>query len=110
MKRRESDSREESFRYKTETEFETGKFDVLLEEGTFIVFDIETTGGNPTRNGITEICALKYSDGKVQDTFYSLVNPRIPIPPIVQKMTGITNQTVRKAPLIETVFPPFLEF
>lgn len=108
--KRESDIRDEHFRYKSETEFETGKFDGPLEEGTFIVFDIETTGGNPSRNGITEICALKYSHGKVQDTFYSLVNPRIPIPPIVQKMTGITNQTVRKAPLIDTVFPPFLEF
>lgn len=110
MKRRESDLRDEDFRYKTETEFEPGKFDIPLEEGTYIVFDIETTGGNPTRNGITEICALKYVDGKVQDTFYSLVNPRIPIPPIVARMTGITNQTVRKAPLIDTVMPPFLKF
>ncbi len=102
--------RNDMFPYKTETQFEEGKFDIPLDEGTFIVFDIETTGGNPSRNGITEICALKYSHGKVQDTFYSLVNPRIPIPPIVQRMTGITNQTVRNAPLIEAVMPGFIEF
>jgi DNA polymerase-3 subunit epsilon len=108
--KKESDLRFESFPYKTETEFESGKFDVYLEDATYIVFDLETTGGNPSRNGITEIAAIKYSHGKVQDIFYSLVNPRIPIPPIVQRMTGITNQTVRNAPLIDTVFPPFLEF
>lgn len=110
MKKNVAQKRKASYRYKSETQFEDGKFDVHFDDGTFIVFDIETTGGNPTKNGITEICALKYSQGKIKDTFYSLVNPRIPIPRIVQKMTGITNQTVRKAPLIEDVFPDFLDF
>lgn len=108
--KRESDLKQDNFHYKTETEFEAGKFNVDLDDGTYIIFDLETTGGNPSRNGITEIAAIKYSKGKVQDSFYSLVNPKIAIPPIVQKMTGITNQTVRNAPPIESVFPPFLEF
>jgi DNA polymerase III epsilon subunit family exonuclease len=81
-----------------------------LERSTFIVFDIETTGGNPERNGITEICALKIKDGEVIDRFYSLVNPMISIPPIVRKMTGITNQMVADAPVIHEVFPDFAEF
>ncbi len=101
---------DENFRYQSETLFAPEKFDIPLVDGTFIVFDLETTGGNPTRNGITEICAIKYANGEIQDTFYTLVNPRIPIPPIVARMTGITNQTVRKAPLIHEVFPAFLEF
>jgi len=81
-----------------------------LDNGPFIVFDIETTGGNPGRNGITEIFALRYSNGEIEDTFYSLVNPQIPIPPIVRRMTGITNSTVKDAPLIDAVMPKFLDF
>lgn len=81
-----------------------------IKESTFIVFDIETTGGNPDRNGITEIFALKVVKGKVVDTFYSLVNPKIRIPPIVRRMTGITNQMVRNEPTIDKVMPGFVDF
>jgi DNA polymerase III epsilon subunit family exonuclease len=86
------------------------ELDIPLEETNFIVFDIETTGGNPERNGITEICAIKYRSEQRGGRFYSLVNPQIPIPPIVRKMTGISNKTVQDAPLIETVMPDFLNF
>lgn len=75
-----------------------------------MVFDIETTGGNPDRNGITEIFAIRYQNGKAAETFYSMVNPKIPIPPIVRRMTGITNAMVKDAPLIEEVMPSFCEF
>ncbi len=81
-----------------------------LDAATYIVFDIETTGGNPERNGITEIAALKVKHGEVIDKFYSLVNPMIPIPPIVRRMTGITNQLVKDAPVIDEIFPDFVEF
>ena len=81
-----------------------------IDRSTLIVFDIETTGGNPERNGITEICALKIKDGQVVDRFYSMVNPMISIPPIVRKMTGITNQMVADAPVIHEIFPDFVEF
>lgn len=81
-----------------------------LERGTFIVFDIETTGGNPERNGITEICALKIQNGVIVDRFYTLVNPMIPIPPIVRRMTGITNQLVKDSPVIDEIYPDFAEF
>ncbi len=81
-----------------------------LAPGAFIVFDIETTGGNPEKNGITEIFAIRYERGEVKGTFYSLVNPLIPIPPIVRRMTGISNAMVKDAPLIEEVMPDFLKF
>ena len=90
-----------------------GKVDHLsdnLQKGSFVCFDIETTGGNPERNGITEIFAVRYIDGKEAETFYSMVNPKVPIPPIVRRMTGITNRMVKKEPLIEEVMPKFLEF
>ncbi|MGE0173517.1 MAG: exonuclease domain-containing protein [Oligoflexales bacterium] len=84
--------------------------EVDLENISYIVFDIETTGGNPEKNGITEICALRYRDGKVVDSFNTLVNPKIPVPPIVRRMTGITNAMLKDAPLIEEVMPKFVEF
>ncbi len=81
-----------------------------LENGSYIAFDIETTGGNPEKNGITEIFALRYRDGKIEDTFYSMVNPGVPIPPIVRRMTGITDKMVRDAPHIRAIMPDFIKF
>ena len=81
-----------------------------LGAGRYIIFDIESTGGNPGKNGITEIFALKVENGVVKDTFYSMVNPKMRIPPIVRKMTGITNQMVKNEPPIEDVMPSFCEF
>ncbi len=81
-----------------------------LMDCTYIVFDLETTGGNPEANGLTEIFALRYYKGEIVDTFYTLVNPKRSIPPIVRKITGITNQMVRKAPSASEVMPQFLEF
>ena len=86
------------------------QLDKKLVAGKYIVFDIESTGGNPDRNGITEICALKMEGDHVVDRFYSLVNPRVPIPGIVRRMTGITNQMVKHAPLVEEVMPKFVDF
>ena len=76
----------------------------------YIVFDIETTGGNPEKNGITEICAIKYSPSGSTEKFYSLVNPARSIPPFVRRITGITNAMVKDAPLIKDIMPKFLDF
>ena len=81
-----------------------------LRQGTYVVFDIETTGGNPERNGITEICALRYQQGAITDSFYSLVDPEIPIPPIVRRMTGINNKMVKGEPTIDVIMPKFVSF
>ena len=81
-----------------------------LSEASFIVFDIETTGGNPSANGITEICALRFHKGAVQDTFYTLVNPETPIPGLIRKMTGITPDMVKDAPVIASILPELLAF
>lgn len=84
--------------------------DIPLKDCRFIVFDIETTGGNPENNGLTEIFALRYVGGVVEETFYTMVNPKRSIPPIVRKITGITNQMVRQAPAASEVVPEFLKF
>ena len=79
-------------------------------EAEIIVFDIETTGGNPERNGLTEFCGIKIHNGEILDEFHSLINPEIPIPPIVRKMTGINDKMVKNAPKIDEVMPKILKF
>ena len=96
--------------FKSSATFDSNFLKSLLTDIPVIVFDIETTGGNPERNGITEISALKIRNGQVLDKYYSLVNPLIPVPGIVRRMTGITNKMLKDQPLIEEVMPSFIEF
>ena len=81
-----------------------------LHAVTFVVFDLETTGGSPTADAITEVGAVKVRGGEVLGEFQTLVNPRRGIPPQITILTGITQSMVVEAPPIETVLPAFLEF
>ena len=76
----------------------------------FVVFDIETTGFSPVENRIIEIGAVKVCGGKIVDRFSSFVNPEVPIPFEIEKLTGITDDMVMGAEKIETVLPQFLAF
>ncbi len=76
----------------------------------FVVFDIETTGFSPINNKIIEIGAVKVQDGKITDRFSAFVNPLIPIPFEIEKLTGISDDMVVDAQTIEEVLPQFLEF
>ena len=57
---------------------------------TFIAFDFETTGLDPSIDKITEFAAVKFKDGKAVDSFQTLVNPEQPIPINVVRKTGIS--------------------
>ncbi len=81
-----------------------------LQEATFVVFDLETTGGSAKRNQITEIGAVKVRGGEVVGEFQTLVNPRTTIPPSIVLLTGITDSMVADAPPISAVLPGFIEF
>ncbi|MEW9548809.1 DEDD exonuclease domain-containing protein [Nonomuraea sp. NPDC050783] len=81
-----------------------------LSEVTFVVFDLETTGGSPAEDAITEIGAVKVRAGEVLGEFSTLVDPGGPIPPFISVLTGITDAMVVAAPRIEAVLPSFLEF
>lgn len=83
---------------------------VPLHEVTFVVVDLETTGGSPSSSEITEIGAVKVCGGEVLGEFGTLVNPGVPIPPTITVLTGITTAMVIAAPPIEQVLPAFLEF
>lgn len=81
-----------------------------LEEAVFVVLDLETTGLSATRNAITEITAIKYQNGEQLDIFSTLVQPKEPIPPEVEDLTGITNEMVRTAPPLLMVMNDLLNF
>ncbi|MEV4714336.1 DEDD exonuclease domain-containing protein [Micromonospora sp. NPDC049374] len=77
---------------------------------TFVVVDLETTGGAPDGGGITEIGAVKVRGGEQLGVLATLVNPGVPIPPFITVLTGITQAMLLPAPPIEQVLPSFLEF
>ncbi len=79
-------------------------------EDDFVVFDIETTGFSPVNNRIIEIGAVKVCGGQVTERFSTFVNPQVPIPFEIEKLTSIRDDMVTDAPLIEEVLPRFLEF
>ena len=81
-----------------------------LSTTTFVVIDLETTGGSPGLNAITEIGAQKVRGGEVIGEFQTLVNPGVPIPPFITVLTGITESMLIPAPRIDEVFPQLLEF
>ncbi|HTI77993.1 MAG TPA: DEDD exonuclease domain-containing protein, partial [Mycobacterium sp.] len=87
--------------------------DVSLRETTFVVVDLETTGGRPSGDGhdaITEIGAVKVRGGEVLGELATLVDPGRSIPPQIVALTGITTAMVCNAPTIDSVLPSFLEF
>ena len=79
-------------------------------EGTYVVFDIETTGFSAVTDRIIEIGAVKVEDGKITDKFSTFVNPKRPIPFRITELTGITDEMVIDSPDIETILPQFIEF
>src|SRR5699024_8260206 len=81
-----------------------------LNDQDFIVFDLETTGLSSYNDKITEIGAVRVSNGNIVDVFDELVNPEKFIPEKIQEITGITNEMVAGKPTIEEVLPKFLEF
>ena len=87
----------------------SGKSEEPLD-GTFICFDIETTGLSANRDKITEIGAIKVENGQITDTFSTFANPGMPIPAKITELTGITDAMVKDAPSQGEAVSAFLEF
>ncbi|HEY4991753.1 MAG TPA: DEDD exonuclease domain-containing protein [Nakamurella sp.] len=81
-----------------------------LREVTFVIVDLETTGGSAQTEAITEIGAVKVRGGEVLGEFATLVDPGRSIPPQITILTGITDTMVYDAPTVAAVLPSFLEF
>ncbi len=79
-------------------------------DGSFVVFDLETTGFSPVSDRIIEIGAVRIEGGKITDRFSAFVNPKIPIPFRIEQLTSISDSMVQDAQTIEDVLPAFLKF
>lgn len=82
----------------------------ILNELSFCVFDLETTGGNHLSDKIIEIGLVKIEHLKIVDQKSFLIKPEIHIPDFIQKLTSIKEIDVQNAPLIEDVIDEILEF
>ena len=70
---------------------------------TFVALDLETTGLKPGRDRITEVGAVRFNLDRVETTFSTLINPGMPIPYVVEQLTGISDADVRDAPHFDSV-------
>ena len=85
----------------------------MIEEETasnYVVFDLETTGFSPANDCIIEISALKCENDEIIDRYVTFVNPCIPIPSKITKLTGITDDDVCGAPQIDSVIEKLASF
>ena len=82
----------------------------VLDDATYCVLDLETTGISITTEKITEVGIMKVKNGEVIDEFEIFVNPEKPIPQRVVEVTNITDEMVKDAEAIDKVFPKILEF
>lgn len=76
----------------------------------FVAIDLETTGLNKRGDRITEIGAIKYINGKEVESYSTLVNPMMPIPSNIVRLTGITDEMVSTAPTFEEIMGDLLKF
>ncbi|WP_297436816.1 PolC-type DNA polymerase III [uncultured Clostridium sp.] len=84
---------------------DTGTFD-----DEFVIFDLETTGFSSKNDKIIEIGAVKIKGGEIIDRYSSFVQPERNLPAIIVELTGITDEMLKGARLIEEVLPEFMEF
>ncbi len=82
----------------------------LLDDLTFCVFDLETTGGNHSVDKIIEIGLIKIEHRKIVKQKNFLINPEIPIPEFIQKLTNIKQSHVKDCPTIIEVIDEIIEF
>jgi DNA polymerase-3 subunit epsilon len=75
----------------------------------FAIVDIETTGGSPVSERITEIAIYVFDGKKIIGEFVSLINPERQIPYYITQLTGITNSMVADAPKFYEVAKQIVE-
>ena len=83
---------------------------VLDPDQSYVVVDVETTGGRGENHRVTEIGAVKVKDGRIVDRFQTLLNPQRSIPPNISRLTGITPAMVANAPYFADIADEFEAF
>jgi DNA polymerase-3 subunit epsilon len=84
--------------------------DLPLEAARFVVVDLETTGLRPAQSAICEIGAVRVEALLPAGTFQTLVDPGVPIPPVIEGITGIADRDLRGAPRPAEAVRAFLAF
>jgi len=84
--------------------------DVLIEDAEFVVFDLETTGLSASRDRMCEIGAVRVQALEIAETFETLVQPGVALPPTIARLTGIQDDELRRAPRPELAVRRFLGF
>ncbi|MFO7889485.1 MAG: exonuclease domain-containing protein [bacterium] len=77
---------------------------------SIVAVDIETTGLNLDEDVIIEIGAVKFNGRRVEDEWSTLVNPRRSISSFITRLTGISNNMVRNAPVLPDVMGDLIAF
>lgn len=77
---------------------------------SYVAFDFETTGLDAQRDRIIQIGAVRVERGAVAERWHSLVNPGVPVPRHIQRLTGITPDMLAGSPRLEEVLPGLLDF
>ena len=75
-----------------------------------VVLDCETTGISFSKDRLTQIAAAKVDNGKIVDWYITFINPQIPIPQDITKLTEITDDDVKDAPTQEVAIDNLVKF
>ena len=78
-------------------------------EKMYAIIDIETTGGSPEKDKITEIAIIIHNGNRIVEHFSTLINPERSIPQFISKLTGISNEMVCQAPTFAQVAKRIVE-
>jgi DNA polymerase III epsilon subunit family exonuclease len=87
-----------------------GRGDTLIENAELVVFDLETTGLSATRDRMCEIGAVRVRALEVHETFETLVDPGVALPPTIARLTGLRDADLRRSPRPELAVRRFLAF
>jgi DNA polymerase III epsilon subunit family exonuclease len=84
--------------------------ETLIEEAELVVFDLETTGLSATRDRMCEIGAVRVQALEIAETFETLVDPGVALPPTIARLTGLRQSDFHRAPPPELATRRFLSF
>ena len=76
----------------------------------FVALDVETTGTLSYVDHIVELAAVRFSEGKEQDSFSTLIDPGVSIPEEASRVNGITDEMLKGKPAISDVLEGFSKF
>jgi DNA polymerase III epsilon subunit family exonuclease len=84
--------------------------DLPLERASFVVVDLETTGLRPGSSRICEIGAVRVRELELEEEFELLVDPGMPVGPVITALTGLRDSDLRGSPHPAIAVRRFLEF